>query len=269
MNKKLAILGAGNMGLAIADGILKSELLEPSGVILVRRSLDKLSKYKDMGCIVTDDVREAAKSADVLLLAFKPQMLSELFSSICDVCDGKLVVSIAAGVTVEKIEKALAGAKVVRAMPNTPLTVGEGITELCRGEGISDEEFSFVRSIFDCAGCTVECREEDINAFTALTSSAVAYYALFADAMCDWAKNNGLSDFEPERLCELVCRTAIGASKLMVEKDISPKALIKSVASPNGTTERALSVFSDEDIAGIIKKAMTACRDRADELSKL
>lgn len=269
MKSKLAILGAGNMGLAITDGILKTGIIAAEDIILVRRNVERLSSYCEKGCTVTSDVRSATDCADVILLAFKPQMMNELFLEIADLCNGKLVISIAAGITVEKIEKALVGARVVRAMPNTPLTVGEGVTELCRSTNVSDSDMSFVKRLFEGAGCTIECREEEINAFTALTSSAVAYFAAFENAMCEWAAENGLSDYQTEDIRDLVCKTAIGASRLMIDRNISPEDLIRSVASPNGTTERALRVFDEENINGIIGKAMTACRDRADELSKL
>ena len=132
MKKTLAVLGAGNMGLAIACGIIKSEVLSPSDIILVRRSCEKLSAYAELGCKISSDIYESALSADVLLLCFKPQAMQTLFDICAPVSRDKLVISIAAGVTVSAIENALPGAKVVRAMPNTPLTVGEGVCELCR-----------------------------------------------------------------------------------------------------------------------------------------
>ena len=267
MKKTLAVLGAGNMGLAIACGIIKSEVLSPSDIILVRRSCEKLSAYAELGCKISSDIYESALSADVLLLCFKPQAMQTLFDICAPVSRDKLVISIAAGVTVSAIENALPGAKVVRAMPNTPLTVGEGVCELCRGANVTDEDFEFAKSLFAGSGVSIECREEEINAFTALTSSAVAYFAAVEEAMCAWAENNGLQGYDRQVLCDLVSKTAIGSAKLMYEKKIPPKELIRAVASPKGTTERALSVFEDEDLSGIFDRAMSACLKRAEELS--
>jgi len=269
MKKTVAILGAGNMGLAITDGILASEELGFCDIILVRRSVEKLSEYKDRGCTVTCDAVQASEQAEVLILAVKPQMMQELLSTIAPVCRGKLVISIAAGVKIESIESMLPNCKVVRAMPNTPLTVGAGVTELCRGASVSDEDFAFAKKLFECSGACVECSEKDINAFTALTSSAVAYFAAVEEAMCKWAEKNGLSHFDRQTLCDLISKTQEGTAKLLYEKKMPPAELIRAVASPKGTTERALLVFEEQDLEGIFDNAMTACLKRADELSRI
>lgn len=268
MRKTLCVLGAGNMGLAITDGIINSGVLSPSDITLVRRNTDKLSSYKEKGCNISSDVVAAAGEADAVMLAVKPQMMNELFENIAPVCEGKLVISIAAGIKIETIRKALPNTFVVRTMPNTPLTVGEGVTEICRACDVSDEDFLFAKSLFEGAGVTFDCREEEINALTALTSSAVAYYAAVEEAMVNWAMENGLEGYDRQALCDLVSKTAIGSSKLLFEKKTEPKALIKAVASPKGTTEQALRVFAEKDLEGTFKSAMTACLERAEELAK-
>lgn len=267
MRKKLAVLGAGNMGLAITDGILSSGTFAPSDITLVRRSTEKLAAYKEAGLSVTDDLFSAAKGADVLLLALKPVAIPELLRLVAPVAKGKLVVSIAAGIKTETIEKALPESFVVRAMPNTPLTVGEGVTEICAGISATEDDMAVAKSLFAGSGSVVECKEEEINAFTALTSSAVAYFARIESAMCRWAKSAGLDSYSDEELCELVSKTAMGTAKLLSEKKLSPDSLVKAVASPNGTTERALNVFDERDLEGMFEEAMSACLRRAEELS--
>ncbi len=267
MRNKIAILGAGNMGLAIADGILRSGLRAPEDLILVRRSTEKLAAYRDKGCTVTDDVVLGAECADVIILAVKPQMMNELFYKIADKCEGKLAVSIAAGIKISTVENALAGAHVVRAMPNTPLTVGCGVTGLCRSQSVSDADFAIATELFNCSGTAFECREEEINALTALTSSAVAYFAAVEDAMCEWALKNGFEGYDRQTVCDLVSKTQEGSAKLLYEKRLAPKDLIRSVASPNGTTERALRVFDEQGLYSLFSDAMTACLNRAEELS--
>ena len=269
MGKTLAILGAGNMGLAIADGVIRSGFLSPSEITLVRRNTSILSEYEKLGCKVSCDLVSSAKEADAVLLAVKPQMLKDVFPLISSACSDKLVISIAAGIKIESVRAALPGAMVVRAMPNTPLTVGEGVTELCRAENVCDGDFMFAKGLFECSGYTLECREEEINALTALTSSAVAYFAAVEDAMVEWALDNGLSAYDRQTVCDLVSKTAIGSAKLLYEKKTDPKALIKAVASPKGTTERALNVFSERNLQGVFGEAMTACLNRAEELSEI
>lgn len=269
MRKTLAILGAGNMGLAITDGVLRSGFITPENITLVRRTTDKLEKYKDLGCNIMCDLGEGAKMAEVLLLALKPQMMDHVYEAVAPICKDKLVISIAAGIKIETLEKRLPGALVVRAMPNTPLTVGEGLTELCRSANVSDEDFDFAKNLFSGSGITFECREQEINALTALTSSAVAYFAAVEEAMCKWAADNGLSSYDKQTVCDLVSQTAKGTAVLLYEKKMSPENLIKAVASPNGTTERALQVFEKEGLSEIFAKAMTACEARAEELSNI
>jgi len=269
MSKKLAVLGAGNMGCAICDGILNSAYIDPCNIILVRRSTDKISAYRELGCCVCSDLMYAVKSADIILLAVKPQMLPVILDEVSPYCEGKLVVSIAAGTKIEAIKKKLPNSKIVRAMPNTPLTVGEGVTEICCDIDVNEEDFEIAKSLFRGAGLVFECREEELNALTALTSSAVAYFALVEKAMRDWAFKNGISDYNEQTVCDLISKTALGTAKLLHEKNLSPEELIKSVASPNGTTERALLVFEEKDLCGIFHSAMDACLKRAEELSEI
>ena len=269
MRKTLAVLGAGNMGLAITDGVISSGVISPENIILVRRNLEKLKNYENMGCRVSSDLLSAAKEADIILLGLKPQMMNELFAIISDVCADKLVISIAAGITIDTVKSALPGAFVVRAMPNTPLTVGEGVTELCYSEDVSKDDLEIAIKLFKGAGHTFICREEEINALTALTSSAVAYFAAIEEAMCNWAIENGLCAYDRQTVCDLISKTALGSAKLMFENKTAPKDLIRAVASPKGTTERALNVFEEKDLDGIFAEAMTACVKRAEELAKL
>lgn len=269
MCKKLAVLGAGNMGCAICDGILKSAYIEPSDIILVRRNIDKISSYGDLGCCVCSDLIYAVKNADIILLAVKPHMLFDVLDEISPYCNGKLVVSIAAGTKISTIKAKLPECKIVRAMPNTPLTVGAGVTEICRDSDVSDCDFECAKGLFKGAGVVFECREEELNALTALTSSAVAYFALVEKAMRDWALENGLCEYDSQTVCDLVSKTAYGTSKLLFDNKISPESLIKAVASPRGTTEKALLVFEEKDLCGVFSQAMDACLKRAEELSSI
>lgn len=267
MRNKLAVLGAGNMGLAIVDGIIASGVLSPSDITLVRRNTDKLASYAEMGCAISTDLLSAAKEADVILLALKPQMMADLFSLIGGVCEGKLAISIAAGIRIETIESSLKGASVVRVMPNTPLIVGEGVTQLSKGSTCSEDDFLFAKSLFEGAGYTLVCREEEINAFSVLTSSSIAFFAEIEEAMCRWAESNSLEGYDRQTICDLISKAMSGSAKLLYENKMEPKALVKAVASPKGSTERALSVFEEDDLYGLFDKAMSASLKRNEELA--
>ena len=265
---KLAVIGAGNMGCAIVDGILAAGILSTGDVVLSRRNAEKLDRYKEIGCTVTPDAVKAAGAAQYIMMAVKPQMTGELFKDIKEQARGKLVISIAAGVTIDTIEKSLPGTGVVRVMPNTPLMVGNGVSALCRGTGVSDEDYSFAKSLFSAAGLAVDCDEELINPLTALTSSSVAYFARMIGVMTRWAVSNGFDKMPLETVIALAAKTCEGSAKLICEKDISPEALVRAVTSPHGTTEKALATFDALDFDGTVEKAMTACLDRANELSR-
>lgn len=266
---KLSVLGAGNMGGAIISGIINSKLLTPSDITVCDMSEEKRAKYKAEGFSVTDSLTDAANMSEVLLIAVKPQQIEDIFAAVAPLCDGKLIISIAAGVTVSRIENSLPGCRVIRVMPNTPLIVGKGVSALCRGKNVTDSDFAFADSIFSSSGITLETEESLLNPMTALTSSAVAYFARFIDDMCVWAKDNGFGDMADEKLYSIVADTAAGAAGLISETGMTPRALERAVTSPKGTTERAMAVFTEEGLTETVAKAMTACVKRADELSAI
>ncbi len=264
---KIALLGAGNMGGAILHGIIGAALCKNDSITVFDKTADKCAAYTALGCNNASSAADAVKASDAVIIAVKPQQIDGLFDEIAPVCGGKLFVSIAAGVTIARIEAALPNSSVVRVMPNTPLMVGEGVSALCRGTSVSDAQMKLAMSFFSVAGYAIETTEDLLNPMTSLTSSSVAYFARFIDDMCKWAKDNGFSGFDDAAICEMVSRTAIGTGKLLIDKKMSPAALVKAVASPNGTTERALAVFDDTNFDGTVTDAMDACRRRADELS--
>ena len=183
-----------------------------------------------------------------------------------DSAAGKLVLSIAAGITVDRIMQALPRASVIRIMPNTPLQVGAGVSVLCCGPGVSEKDYALAERIFSASGKAYNCPESLINPVTALTSSSVAYFAHFAGAMCDWAQQNGFDN--TNETLEMVCHTMIGTAELLLQSAHTPFSLEKAVTSPNGTTERAMAVFSARGLDQMVREAMDACRSRADELAK-
>lgn len=264
MRKSIAFIGVGNMGGAILDGILKSGIFPAQDIILCDTQKDKCMAHSAL-CRYTAQPCEAVAAAETVILAIKPQQMDALLTEIAPLCAGKLMISIAAGVTVERIQNALPGASVVRVMPNTPLQVGEGVSVLCRAENVSDEDFQLASRIFAASG-TVSCMDESaLNAVTALTSSSIAYFARFIGDMCAWAKEHGFTD--DAQTLDLVCHAAIGSAQLLLQTEHTPASLERAVTSPNGTTERAMAVFSEQNLHEIVSAAMSACLRRADELS--
>ncbi len=263
---KIAFIGTGNMASAIANGVIKSNILSCNQIMLFDKNTEQYKKFPKE-CNTANNINELCSFADYIFLSVKPQNINEVLNDIKrENVSEKVFVSICAGITVESIEKELNGAKIIRTMPNTPLLIGQGVTALCRNNAVTDEEFKFVTSLFASSGYTAELKESEINAITAVTSSSPAYVYYFIKSMLDGAKKLGL---DGNNLLEMICRTRIGASNMVLSDSRSVDELIRMVKSPNGTTERALNVFESEGLSSIIEKAMIACAERADELSKL
>lgn len=265
MNKTIAFIGVGNMGAAILNGMLRSGDFQPCDIILSDPIKDKCLSLMEMGCGYSPDAESAAAKADVIVLAVKPQLIDQVMESFADQAKDKLILSIAAGVTISRISTALPGARIIRVMPNTPLQVGHGVTAICRGTDVTEEEYSLACRIFSCSGMVFDAEEDMLNPVTALTSSSIAYFARFIGDMCAWGERNGFEN--PQMLLELVCRSAIGTAEMLTQTEFTPQTLEAAVTSPRGTTERAMAVFTERKLGETVADAMDACRKRADELS--
>ena len=263
--KKILFIGAGNMASASANGLAKAQIVENSSIILFDKNEEQYSKFnKDFSTV--SDVNHGIEMADYIFISVKPQNVKEVLSSINVSTDGKVFISICAGITIESIANCIPNVKLVRAMPNTPLLIGQGVTAVCKNNNVTDTEFEFVKSIFSSCGIVTEIDEKDINALTAITSSSPAYVYLFIKSMLDGAKN---LNFNYVNTTELICKTIIGSANMILSSDKTPEEQIKMVKSPNGTTEKALNVFENNNFEKIISDAMLACEKRAFELAEL
>lgn len=264
----ILFLGVGNMGAAILGGVLKSGVFSPDQIILSDPMEEKCAPFVTEGCRYCPSPALAAKEADSILLAVKPQQIDTVMAEIAPYANEKLIISIAAGVPICRVANALPGASIVRVMPNTPLLVGAGVSALCRDDAVSHvetDDFALALNIFSASGMAVELPEALINPITALTSSSIAYFARFIGDMYDWAKSNGFES--NDETLSMICHSAIGAASLLLNTAHDPASLEKAVTSPGGTTERAMKVFTEKDLHGMVGEAMDACRRRADELA--
>lgn len=268
MNKTISFIGTGNMAYAIIGGLVagSSSLSIPaSQITLYDANPAQYDKFKgDFKVAAT--IHDAVKS-DIIFLAVKPQNYADVLSEISGSnFEGKIVISIAAGISTEYIESIIGKCAVVRTMPNTPLLVGKGLTALCRNKNVSDADFDLVEQIFAASGTTIRIEESEMNKIIPATSSSPAYVFLFIKAICDAAKAQGL---KCDDLRKAVCDAVIGSAFLARESELSLEELIRMVTSPKGTTEQAMNVFYNDGFEQTIAKAMDACLKRADELSKL
>lgn len=264
--KKLALIGAGNMAEALLRGALGAKLLKPAQVSASDPSPERRELFAELGVAVGDDNRDAAHSADVIVLAVKPQKLAEALAEIGALGSGKLVISIVAGAPAAKIAAGLGSkARVVRTMPNTPLLVGMGMTGIAAGPGATGADLVLARELFGASGQVVEVREEQLDAVTAVSGSGPAYLFYLAEAMQEAARAEG---FSPAEAATLVNATLRGSSELLARSDDGPEILRRKVTSPNGTTAAAVEVLDSAGVKAKITAAVRRAAERSRELGK-
>ena len=264
--KKVSIIGGGKMGEVLARGIISSNLL-PSKGITVSDTLTERLKYleEEYQVNVTANNKEAIKSADVVILAVKPQNMAEVLEGISDIVDEtKLVISIAAGMTTEFIEKYLKKCvRAIRVMPNMPALVGEGAAALAAGKNATEDDLALARHIFGSIGITVIIAENLMDAVTGLSGSGPAYGFVIIEALSDAGVNMGLSR---DIALKLSAQTLLGAAKLYLKGEKHPAELKDMVASPGGTTIAGLKAIEEGGLRATLIAAVEAATIRSREL---
>jgi pyrroline-5-carboxylate reductase len=265
--KKLALIGAGQMGEALLRGFLDAGVLTKDQVILTDVNEDRLQNLKsEYGVGYALDTKEAVGQSDIVLLAVKPQQIQQVIEGFRSEfkSDGMLI-SIAAGVTTQKLQKYLdKEVSVIRVMPNTPALVGEAMSVLCRGEFADDAAMEISLKLFDAVGKAVELPEHDIDKVTAVSGSGPAYFFLLVESLIEAGVNAGLSR---ENATILARQTFLGSAVLLESSEKSAGELREMVTSPGGTTAAALQVFYDQGFASIVQAAVNAAVKRAGELA--
>jgi pyrroline-5-carboxylate reductase len=252
--KSIAFIGAGNMAGALIRGLLKDG--HPAERIIAmdpdRRKLDAFSTESNINCTTDSTPQVMADVAQDLAPAVREHR--------------PLVLSVAAGIRIEHLRHWLGDdCAIVRTMPNTPAMLQAGATGLFASDTVSEEQRNLAESIMRAAGITIWVEDEGlIDAVTAVSGSGPAYFFLFMEQMIRSAQSLGLGE---EEATLLTLQTALGAARMALESDDSPATLRAKVTSPGGTTEQAIRVFEQEGLERILKKAMTAARDRSIELS--
>jgi pyrroline-5-carboxylate reductase len=268
IDKKIGIIGCGNMGEAILSRL--SNVLEKSISIMAsefdaKRRDHIQSKYK---IIVEIDNNEVVKFADVIILAVKPKEIEALLKS--EVCCGaskdKLIISIAAGITTGYIESIVGkDVPVIRVMPNMAATIGESISSISAGSAVKPEDMKIAREVFITIGDVVEVDEKLVDAVTAISGSGPAYFFYMIEALVEAGCAAGLKEDVAKRL---VLKTALGSAKLLEVLKEDPGLLRSKVTSKGGTTEAAIEVFEAKQFKEIIKDAVMAAQTRSKELQK-
>lgn len=269
----LTFLGAGSMNGSILRGVLAAGT-EAGRVRATTRSAssaEALHEKIGVEVFAGESDREAntkaVAGADVVLLGVKPYAILDLAREIAPALDpATVVVSVAAGVTLDALQKALPdGQPVVRCMPNTPSSVGRGALSVTPGEHTSAEQLARVRELLSTVGTVVEVPEHLIRAVTGVSGSGPAYVFYLAEAMQQAGERLGL---DPETARVLAKETVSGAGELLRPDDADPAALRRAVTSPGGTTEQAITTFDEKGLREIVAAGAEASAAKGDEMEK-
>ena len=259
----IGFIGGGNMAEALIKGMTAKGMKE----IVVSEPREERGKelQRAYGIQTTTSNREVAASCDIIFLAVKPQIMEAVLDEIAaDITDKKMVVSIAAGITLSYLTSKLKTELIIRVMPNTPAIVQEGMSVMSLCGCFHGKELDTVKSILMSVGKVIVLPEDQMNAVTALSGSGPGFIALFTEAMIEAGVKLGLN--RPDAV-ELSVQTMLGTARLL-DTGISAGNLIKMVTSPGGTTAAGLKVFEEKDLMGVVADALKAAQVRADELGR-
>ena len=272
--KQIAILGTGSMGKAILSGMLATGT-SPANVRVTtnsKASADAISSNHGVQATALESDSaansSAAKDADLVILAVKPNMILETLKEVAAVLKPDcLVISVAAGITTAAMEEQLSGnAAVVRAMPNTPSVVGLGVTGISKGSNVSAKQLDLAIELFASVGKVLVVDESKIDALSTISGSGPAYVFYFAEKLITAAKSLGFSESEASLM---VKETFLGSATLLATSSSSPEELRQQVTSPNGTTMQATGRFDAADLERVFIEATEAALARAKELGRV
>ena len=264
--RRVAFLGAGNMGEALIKGLTQAGLV-PTGSITASDPradhLGQIAKRYGIKAVANNDA--LVGGADVIILAVKPQIMAAVLKEIASVVDeGKLLISIAAGVSTRKLREHLGKpARLIRVMPNTPALVLEGVTAIARAEGLKPGDLEAARELFAAVGKVVVLDESAMDAVTGLSGSGPAYVAMVIEALADGGVNMGL---DRATAMTLAAQTVLGSARLILDTGVHPGQLKDMVSSPGGTTIAGIAALEECGLRRAFIQAVERATLRSREL---
>ena len=263
MKYKLGMLGLGKMGGSILSGVVNSKLYSKNDIILFDTNESIKNNLVLQGFTFSNNEQDLFEKSECVIIAIKPQMFNVLETLDLKKLD-LVVISIAAGKTINDLKKIFGNQKFVRVMPNTPALIQNGATAVARCDMVDDETFKKVKNIFKAVGTVEEISEDKMNEIIPVNGSMPAYLYYFVEAFLEEAVSLGL-DYEVSK--KLACEAIIGSCNMILKSNKTTNELIKDVCSPGGATLAGLKVLEDEKFKEIIKEAYKKCVERAYELS--
>lgn len=265
--RTIGFIGVGNMAGAIIGGMISSH--SEDRILAYNPHTEKILAFGGKVVAAKDNI-QVARESDLIFLAIKPQMFSSVLDELRPIAKelrGKTLVTMAAGISIAAIQKALGepDLSVIRIMPNTPMLLGCGAIGLAASPQVSSSQKDEVIALLAVCGRVVCLPEEQINIVTAVSGSSPAYLFLMAKAVCDYAQQAGM---RREDALTLFAQTLAGSARMLTETGKTPDELIAQVTSPGGTTLAALEVLHSEGFCDSLTHAMAACQKRAEELGR-
>jgi pyrroline-5-carboxylate reductase len=265
----IGFIGAGVMARALGNGLVQGKVVPATGLTCSAPTLQDGQPFLDAlpGARWTPHNAEVVRESNLTILAVKPQILPEAMPALREVSAGKLFLSIAAGVTIEKLRGWLhPTARVVRAMPNTPMQIGLGASVYAGGPNVTETDLALVARVLSSAGKAWPVEEKQIDAVTALSGSGPAYVFHFIDALIRGGVALGLT----EKLAgDLAIQTVLGSAQLAAQASLPPLELATQVKSPRGTTLAGCAVLEENDALNqLMARCLAAARDRAEALAR-
>jgi pyrroline-5-carboxylate reductase len=263
----IGFIGAGQMARALAQGFVQAQLFPASSLWAadpVAAAAEGLAR--DLaGLQVAKTNVQLAEKCDVLILAVKPQVMGKVYEELAGKLAGKLVISIAAGISLAKLCEGLKTTRVVRVMPNTPCLVGQGASAFALAAGATSDDSALVAKLLGAVGTAHQVDEKLLDAVTGLSGSGPAYVYLMIEALSDGGVKSGL----PRQLATaLAAQTVLGAAQMVLTRGEHPGVLKDAVASPGGTTIAGLATLEDRGLRGALIAAVEAATRRSQELGK-
>ncbi len=263
---KIGVVGGGAMGAALVKGVLGAGLRNPEAVFLIEPDQIKLKSLQhNLGIHSKNDLASLAAECRVIILAVKPQIMATILTELAPaLTESHLVISIAAGITLNSLEK-YGDAKFVRVMPNILARISKGVSAYCVGKSCNSDDLEIVEDIFGCVGIVFQINESQMHAITALSGSGPAYVYYFIESLIDAGVMLGL----PRDIATMmVTQTLSGSVELLKESGEHPAKLRNEVTSPGGTTAAGLFELDKGAVTASIIKAVEAAMERSRQLAQ-
>lgn len=262
MNKKIAIIGGGNLGTAIAEGLIQSGFVAPKHILITKRNIQTLNHLERKGVLVSDRNEEAVRYADLIILAVKPFQVNDILTSLKSEFkeDKQLLVSVVTGVSIDHIKGYLGNAvHVVRAMPNTAIAIQESMTCIAASRDVPEEQFQYVMDIFDQLGKAVRIDEKLMDAATVLGACGTAFAMRYIRANIQGGIEIG---FDAATANLIAAQTVKGAAELLLKRGSHPEQEIDKVTTPKGCTIAGLNEMEHQGFSSSLIKGLVASYDK-------